>query len=420
MKKLVIGLIAVVFGLIVAGGATLYKYPYLPAIVEEGFPAEVWPARGIYVQVTGVPLKWPHLLEADDKPVSEAGEKLKRLMLKTETDALVAYHKGKLKYAYFRPGIVPETQFNSYSMAKSVIGYLVMKAIDEGEIDGLDSKIGEYLLMLNDPKLRDEPIRQFLTMRSGLEFESKNPPKPLANDAKRAPDEKSSNPFTPLARVHIQGLTPILGDLKLPEAPTYDYHYQNVNTALLGAMLSAIYTQPLNEILSEKIWKPSGARHARWRTYTHEGAVTAYCCLFATAEDWAKVGIYLMNNGRINNNKTQAPFLAPERNKLMNAEQYSPEELNKGVYGLHVRHDILDRPGEPLQGPFTYFLGFGGQLVYMKPEDDLVVVRFGRRHTLLHSTLYYVWREIMAREAKDKARMLGKAAPSDGRVEAAD
>lgn len=395
MKKIILGLLLVLIGALTAAGVTLYKYPYLPTIAQEGFPSEVWPASGIFVEVTGEPLKWPHLLETDSKPVSEAGAKLNTLLKETQTDAMLAYHKGKLKYAYFRPGIVPETQFNSYSMAKSVIGYLVMKAIEEGEIDSLDSEIGEYLLMIGDERLRKLPIRAFLTMRSGLEFEKKSPPKPLANDAKRAPDEKNSNPFTPLARVHIEGVTPILSSLSLPDKPTFDYHYQNINTALLGAMLTAIYNKPLNEILSDKIWKPAGANHARWRTYTNEGAVTAYCCLFATAEDWAKVGMYLMNNG-----KAGKPFLSPQRNKLMNAPQYTNAELNKGVYGLHVRHDILDRPGEPLQGPFTYFLGFGGQLVYMKPEDDLVVVRFGRRHTLLHSTLYYAWREIMAREAQ--------------------
>ncbi len=391
-----------------AGGATLYSYPHLPAIVEEGFPAWKWPARGNYVQVTGVPLKWPKLLAAVDKPVSEAGRKLKDLMVETETDALVAYHKGELKYAYFRPGIVPETQFNSYSMAKSLIGYLVVKAIDEGEVDGLDSEIGEYLLMLDDPGLRKAKIESFLTMRSGLDFEEKKQPRPLAQDAKRPPDKNNANPFTPLARLHVQGLDAVQSELVIKDDATFDYHYQNVNTALMGAMLSAIYTQPLNEILSEKIWKPSGARHARWRTYTHDGTVTAYCCLFATAEDWAKVGIYLSNNG-----SASAPFLSPEYNKLLNAERYSNAELQKGVYGLHVRHDILDLAGEPLSGPFTYFLGHGGQIVYMKPADDLVVVRFGRRHTLLHSTLYFVWREIMAREKQaggDTAIKAGNAA----------
>ena len=42
-----------------------------------------------------------------------------------------------------------------------------------------------------------------------------------------------------------------------------------------------------------------------------------------------------------------------------------------------MRYDVLDRAGEKLAGPFAYLLGQGGQVVYLKPQDDLVVVRFG-------------------------------------------
>ncbi len=393
MKKLLwvfIGLF--IASLLVAGGG-LYRYPYLPAIVEEGFPAPFWPATGIYVDVSGKPRDFPSAIKASDTPLTEAGEKLRTLLKNSETDALLAYHKGTLRYAYFRPGIKADTRFNSYSMAKSLIGYLVLKAIEEGEIDGLSSPIGDYLLSIKDERLKALPIEQFLTMKSGLLFETKRPPKPLARDAKRVPDKDSSNPFTPLARLHIEGLGGIPDFLKLPEDPNFEYHYQNVNTALLGAMLVAIYKKPLNEILSEKLWKPAGAFRAKWRTYTHDGAVTPYCCLYARAEDWAKVGIYLSRNGT-----PGQPFLSPERFSLVNATRFPKEKLRDGVYGLHVRHDILDRAGEPLQGPFTYFVGHKGQLVYLKPQEDLVVVRVGRRHTLLHSTLYFLWREIMARE----------------------
>ncbi|MGI9407442.1 MAG: hypothetical protein ACR2O4_13810, partial [Hyphomicrobiaceae bacterium] len=62
--------------------------------------------------------------------------------------------------------------------------------------------------------------------------------------------------------------------------------------------------------------------------------------------------------------------------------------------GLHIRHDILDRPGEPIQGRFAYMMGQGGQVVYLMPSHDLVVVRFGGRHQKLHSTLYEVWRAV--------------------------
>ena len=59
---------------------------------------------------------------------------------------------------------------------------------------------------------------------------------------------------------------------------------------------------------------------------------------------------------------------------------------------------MLDRPGEPLQGPFAYFFGSRGQTVYLMPERDLVVVRFGGKIQLLHSTLYGVGRSLGLRD----------------------
>lgn len=396
MKKFLLFIAFILIVLAMAVGGTAYRYPYVVTIAEEGFPASIWPAKGIFVDVTGIPQKWPLKQVANSHLESEYGKKLQQLNLDNETDALVAFHKGQLKYAYFRDGMNSKTQFNSYSMAKSLIGYLVLKAIDEGEIDGLDSSIGTYLLDLKDEKLKSQTIERFLTMRSGLQIEKKGPPKPLAKDAKRGPDKDASNPFTLLARMHIEGLPGIMDDLKLADGASSDFHYQNVNSALLGKMLTSIYKKPLNLLLSEKIWKPAGASHAHWRTFTNEGSVTPYCCLFASVEDWGKVAHFLSRNGNIKAKSSGKPsFLhSPDIAKLISAKRYPKDELREGVYGLHVRHDILDREGETIQGPFTYFVGHGGQLVYLIPDYDLVIVRFGRKHTLLHSTAYYLWRII--------------------------
>lgn len=62
--------------------------------------------------------------------------------------------------------------------------------------------------------------------------------------------------------------------------------------------------------------------------------------------------------------------------------------MRQGAYADHARHDVLDRPGEALQGRFVYFLGSGGQMTYIMHEKDLVVVRFAERMTPLHSLLY--------------------------------
>ena len=134
-------------------------------------------------------------------------------------------------------------------------------------------------------------------MRIGLQIEKNGPPKPLAKMPNGGLIKMRLTRLRSLRKCTLKAFLALWDQLKMPMDPSSDYHYQNVNTALLGLMLTRIYKQPLNVLLSEKIWKPAGASRAHWRTYTNEGSVTPYCCLFATVEDWAKVAYFLSKNG---------------------------------------------------------------------------------------------------------------------------
>ena len=61
---------------------------------------------------------------------------------------------------------------------------------------------------------------------------------------------------------------------------------------------------------------------------------------------------------------------------------------------LEARGSGADRAGQALQGPFTYLMGQGGQVLYLLPEQQLVVYRAGETVQLLHSTLYGAWNSI--------------------------
>ena len=111
--------------------------------------------------------------------------------------------------------------------------------------------------------------------------------------------------------------------------------------------------------------------------------VTAYCCLFAKPRDWIRVGRYLLDNGT-----PGEPFLPEYLWREFILPDLTVSQRHESTYGWHLRHDILDREGERLAGPFAYFMGHGGQMLYILPESDMVVVRFGDRLQLLHSTLY--------------------------------
>ena len=114
------------------------------------------------------------------------------------------------------------------------------------------------------------------------------------------------------------------------------------------------------------------------------GEVAAYCCIFATARDWIRVGAYLNANGT-----PDAPFLPTPLWRELLGLDLPRSDIARGHYGQHVWQDVLDRPGQPLQGAFSHFFGQSGQLLYL--EHDLVVYRAGERMQLLHSTLYGAW-----------------------------
>ena len=271
---------------------------------------------------------------------------------------------------HYGPGTNSETRLNSFSMAKSLIGALIFKAIAEGRIESLDQTLGE--LLPSAPGLSAMTLRKILTMRSGVHFDSRTTSFGAPGSYKDS--DTFPNPFGPLARLYFQGLDAVVGGLTMDASPPDAFNYQNVNTALLGAVLERLYGQNLEALLSEKIWVPAGAEDAVWRKPSAESSVSAYCCLYATARDWLRIGMFIGSNG-----SPAQPFLPNDLwREFLGLDVPLSLRLNDH-YGNHTLQNVLDRKGEDLQGPFSYFMGQNGQILYIMPERNLVVYRAGER-----------------------------------------
>lgn len=369
-------LIAIAALVLTAAAAALAAAPYLPRLLVEGYPQPRWPAPGAYAEVAGDPLAEPF-------PATGAiDDRSRALFEQAEGAALLAYQGGAVRLAYYAPDTDPETRFNSYSLAKGLIGALMLSAVADGKIASLDDPIGRYLPDVGDEAFRAVPLIAFLRMQSGVALEA-GEAKALSGPEVKDFEAFRVNPFGPMARLHMSGVGAVADGLTSDPTRRGAYSYQNVNTALLGEALARVYGRPLHALLSEKIWRPAGAAPAEWRLYATGAAATPYCCLFATASDWLRVGLFLMRNG-----SPEAPFLPDDLWREYFGADLPPEARRDGAYGLHVYHNVLDRDGEALQGRFTYLFGSRGQVVYMMPERDLVVARFGGKIQLLHSTLY--------------------------------
>jgi CubicO group peptidase (beta-lactamase class C family) len=369
-------------GVVILSGSAYGFAPHLSRLLIEGFPAAQWPASGDYAEIGGV-LTPTELSRSGLTPDIWARE----LFEQYDGKALLVYHRGQLKLEHYASGVSAQTRFNSYSMAKSLVGALVLKAHADGLLHGLDDPIGRYLPAIANEAVSNRPIRSFLQMRSGLDFETGS--KTVTTSLTKDKATIRYNPFGRLARLHMGGLEDVQNDLGINPAEIDQFKYQNINTALLGSLLETIYQRPLEQLLSEKIWQPAGAATASWRRYDAGKPVTPYCCIYATARDWLRVGRFLANNGT-----DEDPLLPLPLWRAFMGADVEKEDLRTNHYGDHIYHNILDRTGEPLQGRFTFMFGNGGQVVYLMPEKDLIIVRFGERVSLLHSTVYSAWRSI--------------------------
>lgn len=375
-------LLLIIFAFVALTFAGLLAFaPYLPQLATEGFPTLIWRDGGQSAKVEGAvpPLPFEAARHVNLEPTIEA------MFTENEGAALLVAHNGILELEHYGPGIGADTRLNSFSIAKSLVGALVFKALAEGKIAGLDQPLGDLLPEASG--LSKMTLRQILTMRSGVHFDARTSSFGTPGSAKDS--DTLPNPFGPLARLHFQGVDAIIGGLTMDETPSDTFNYQNVNTAILGMVLERAYGRPLESLLSEKIWTPAGAGSAAWRKPSASGSVSAYCCIYATARDWLHIGIFFASNG-----SADQPFLPDSLWRHFLGLDVPLEARLNDHYGNHTLQNVLDRKGEDLQGQFSYFMGQNGQILYIMPDKNLVVYRAGGRHQLLHSTLYGAWNSI--------------------------
>ncbi len=339
--------------------------PQALVLARTAFPPETWTGEGKFALVAGV--------TPQDRPSgADAPEPVLARFTNSGGRALLVDRSAELVIETYGPETDRDTLLNSFSLVKSLVGALALRAVADGRIESMNVSLQD-LLGSDAP---DVSLDAALRMRSGL-MHSGEPAKPV--------EDSGFSPFSPLAELHVFGLDQILPDLGVDPELEGTFLYQSANTALIGAAVETAYQRPLPQLLSEMVWAPAGAANAHWSMHSEVDEVTAYCCLFARPIDWLKVGRFLLNNGHPN-----APFLPEQMWQDLFLPKLPSGDRRAGVYGWHLRHDVLDRPGASASGPFAYFLGHLGQVVYLLPEQDTVVVRFGREMQLLHSTLYEV------------------------------
>jgi CubicO group peptidase (beta-lactamase class C family) len=269
-------------------------------------------------------------------------------------------HHGRIVFERYDNGFDADSKQQSWSMAKSVLSTLYGVALARGQVESLDDPLTKYVPELKGNGFDGVTIEQALSMSTGVDWDEQGPQREelirnavinhLTFGASGEPiDQATADPV--LKRV-------------APPGQTYDY--ASINSQALGWALERATGKRFHELLEQWIWRPVGMTTTAEVMNDGSGNDFTFCCIHATARDYARFGWLLANGGRANGRQ-----LIPRAwvKRSTSVERFKTDD-GYG-YALHWRtpHDKA--------GDFAA-AGYAGQMIYVSPRNRTVVVRLAR------------------------------------------
>jgi len=246
-----------------------------------------------------------------------------------------------------------DSVMNSFSVAKSIVALLLGVAMEDGKIESLNQKVCEFLPEYckdEDTTLR---IIDLLSMSSGLSW-----------------SEEFANPRSDIAMAYYgDKLDSLIQNTHVKETPGQKWNYQCGNTVLLAKIIEKATGQSISQYAEEKLWKPLGATHTAYWGKSGDGMTKAFCCFYATPRDFAKLGLLVLHKGKYNGKQIVSEKFIETVTQPANWLTYKKKPVD--FYALHfwlIKHHNQQIP---------YFSGMFGQYIFIFPEQNTVVVRFG-------------------------------------------
>jgi CubicO group peptidase (beta-lactamase class C family) len=280
---------------------------------------------------------------------------------------------GRIRVQRYALGFGSEQRWESFSVAKSVTSTLLGIALQRGDIHSMDDALGIYIPGLRDSAYAKVTVQQLLTMTSGVHW-----------------NEDYADARSDVAQMYlgacVDGQAHILSYLKKQPrqwpAGTH-WNYNTAETDLLGILVQRATHHSLAAYLSQTIWKPYGmATDAYWIKDECDGSDTGGSGLSATLGDYARLGQFMLDGGRI----AGKPVIAKAWLEGALRRQEKVDAPDRG-YGYLWWTDT--------DGSYAA-IGIFGQMVYVDPARHLVIAQVGSWPHATSDALVATRREFVA------------------------
>ena len=283
----------------------------------------------------------------------------------TGTRALIALKDRRLCFEAYANGGRREAAISSFSIAKSVLSALTGVAIDEGKIGGLDEPITVRLPELAERQGAERiRIRHLLSMTSGLRYNGGG---------------LGGGPLGDDARSYYE---PDLRRLALRAQPAFEpgarWQYNNFNPLLIGLILERATGQTVSDYLSQTLWRPLGMEApGSWSLDSRQsGFEKMESGLNGRAVDFLNFGLLFLDGG-MRDGRQIVPRAWVEASTRHDPRSPVRLRARPDRNGRGCATTAIFGGSTPKAPGRFYGMGDLGQVLYVAPDRNAVLARFG-------------------------------------------
>lgn len=313
-------------------------------------------------------------------------------LMGSNTNSFIVIKKDSIVYEKYFNNYDSSQIHTSFSVAKSFVSVLLGIAIDLGKVKSTSVPITDYIpeLLKNDKRFAAITIQNVLDMRSGVDLK-----------------EYTHNPFGKMSKLYFgKNNASLIFNLGIKEEPNKNFDYTSINTQILTMIIERSTGIKINEFMQQQLWTPLGMEsNASWSIDSYKNKnIKSYCCINAIPLDFAKFGRLVLQQGNWNgkqivskewiNTSTNKNEFYKRMNGFMTyhnqwwgagdrytmfkdsleGEIYKKAHFYTGKVKKSVRGAYYVIP--ELSGAF-YAEGNHGQMIYINPNNKVIIVRLG-------------------------------------------
>jgi CubicO group peptidase (beta-lactamase class C family) len=292
-------------------------------------------------------------ISKDDKKVYKA-KTPEEFFIENGTLSLIIIRNDTIIYENYFNGFKSDEIHTIFSVCKSFLSTLTGIAINEGFIKSVNQPVSDFIPAFKKNGKELLTINHLLQMTSGV------------NEADYDDLLKLASFY--YAKDHNKKCE----KSKMRFKPGTKFQYSSVTSQILGMCVEKATSRKLEDYLKEKIWEPLGMEFKVLISTDKKGNPKYFGGLSANPKDLAKLGLLYLNKGNWNGKQIIPEDWVNTAQKRDTCDGKSTSYSNCFWQNTYPVEDYFKKSD-------FYAKGFGGQIVYVNPENNTVIVRTGTR-----------------------------------------